>query len=155
MKLLVLATLGLILAGSFLMLGMTTMVLSQTNPVLGGGYVRVWVYGFNMYDEWVPISWAQVTATSGQLTFRAASARDGGYEMFLPVGTYNLTVAAPGYTSTSTPLSVSNGSAGPVNFYLEQSKVPIPEFLPGTMSILMIVALFATLLARKATRRKK
>ncbi len=125
-----------------------------TQSYYGGGYVSVHVYGFNMYDELIPISWAQVTATNTHFSFRAATASEGGYEMVLPVGTYNVTVNAPGYVTQSISVSVSDGSAGPVSFYLEESHIPIPEFPSQMISVILVLASAATLLAKRAAKRE-
>jgi len=121
----------------------------------GGGLLRGYVYGFNMWDEFITIPWAPVTATNGQLSFVAYTGEGGVYEMFLPVGDYNVTVVTPGYKPTSMDVSVSDGSASTINFYLEQSHLPVPEFPLGTLSIIMIVALTGALLAKRATKRRR
>jgi len=63
----------------------------------GGGMIRGTVYGFTMYDTLTPIEWAPVTAANGQYSFVAYTGSGGSYEMFVPVGVYNVTVLTPGY----------------------------------------------------------
>ena len=123
-------------------------------PPWGGGYVQGWVYGFDMYDELVPLVWVNVTASNGDYRFVAATGANGSYEMFLPVGTYNLTVSAPGYKSYSRTIAVSNGSASTVDVYLYESGVPVPEFPAQAISLLMILGVAAALLTKKATKRR-
>jgi hypothetical protein len=126
----------------------------QTPSQGGGGYLKGYVYGFNMWDQFITIPWAPVKASNGQLSFVAYSGDGGVYEMFLPGGDYNVTVTTPGYTPQSIPVSVSDGSSSTINFYLYQSHVPVPEFPLGTLSIIMVVALTGALLAKRATKRK-
>jgi len=123
-------------------------------PPQAGGYIRGWVYGFDMYDELVPLAWVNVTASNGDYRFVAATGAGGSYEMFLPTGTYNLTVSAPGYKSYSRTIAVSNGSASTIDVYLYESGVPVPEFPAQAISLLLILGVAAALLTRKATKRR-
>ncbi len=75
--------------------------------------------------------------------------------MFVPTGTYNVTVVEPGYKPYSNVIAVSSGSTSTINFYLEQSHVPVPEFPSGMIQALAIVTLSAALLAMRHTRRKR
>ena len=124
-------------------------------PPQGGGYVQGWVYGFDMYDELVPLVWVNVTASNGEYRFVASTGVNGSYAMFLPSGTYNLTVSAPGYQSYSRSIAVSNGSASTVNVYLYESGVPVPEFPAEALSLLMILGIAAALLTKKATKQSR
>jgi len=119
----------------------------------GGGYIHGWVYGFNYDDYLLPISRANITATNGPSTFHAASDVNGGYEMFIPVGKYNVTVTEPGYVSYSTSVSVSGGSSSVINFYLDESHVPIPEFQSELFSVVLALSLIAVLLPKKSVTR--
>lgn len=123
-------------------------------PPQGGGYVQGWVYGFDMYDELVPLEWVNVTASNGDYRFVASTGTNGSYGMFLPTGTYNLTVSAPGYKSYSRTIAVSNGSSSTINVNLYESGIPVPEFPAQAISLLVILGLAAALLTKKATRRR-
>ena len=74
--------------------------------------------------------------------------------MFVPAGSYNVTVVEPGYKSYSSAVAVAAGSGSTINFYLEQSHVPVPEFPSGMISIIAVIALSAALLAMRRTKRK-
>jgi aspartate/methionine/tyrosine aminotransferase len=74
--------------------------------------------------------------------------------MFVPAGTYNVTVVEPGYKAYSNVIAVSNGSASTINFYLEQSHVPVPEFPSGIVQALAVVAMSAALIAMRRKRRR-
>ena len=121
----------------------------------GGGMITGSVYGFDMWDELEPIAWASVYANSGQHTFVAYTSGGGQYEMYVPQGTYNVTVVEPGYLSYSSSVAVAPGSASTINFYLEESHVPVPEFPSGTVSAITLFALAAVLIATKRTKRRK
>ncbi|MGA2971328.1 MAG: carboxypeptidase-like regulatory domain-containing protein [Candidatus Bathyarchaeia archaeon] len=128
---------------------------SQLNPSYGGGLIRGQVLGFDMYDQLQPIEWATVTATNGQYKFVAYTGSSGYYEMYVPTGTYNVTVIEPGYTAYSNTVAVSDGSSTPSNFTLEQSHVPVPEFPTGMASTIAIVAITAALTVMKHRKRKR
>jgi len=119
----------------------------------GGGYLHGWVYGFNYDNYLLPISWANITATNGPSAFHAASDVNGGYEMFIPVGNYNVTVTEPGYVSYSTSVSVSDGSSSVINFYLDESHVPIPEFQSELFSVVLALSFIVVLLPKKSAAR--
>ncbi len=121
----------------------------------GGGEITGSVYGFDYYDELQPIAWASVYANNGHTTFVAYSSGGGYYEMYVPQGTYNVTVVEPGYVPYSTAVSVSADSASTINFYLEESHVPVPEFPSGMASAVAILALAAVLVATRRTKRTK
>jgi hypothetical protein len=115
-----------------------------------GGYLHGWVYGFNSDNYLLPIAQARVTATNGPSVFSAASDTDGGYELFIPVGNYSVTVAEPGYVSYSAAIVVTGGSASVINFYLEESHVPVPEFRSELFSIVLALSLIVMLLPKKS-----
>ena len=151
-------TAALVLLLAALVAGGTIMTSAQNHSqqvLPGGGLIRGSVYGFTMYDELTPIEWAPVTASNDQYEFVAYSGAGGSYEMFVPTGVYNLTVVTPGYTTYSMSVSVSDGSASTLNFYLEQSGVPIPEFQPSAFAVVLFIALASVLLAKRAAQRRR
>jgi hypothetical protein len=121
----------------------------------GGGEIVGSVYGFDMYDQLQPISWASVYANNGRNSFVAYTDGGGYYDMFVPQGMYNLTVVEPGYVSYSTAVAVSPGSASTINIDLEESHVPVPEFPSGTVSAVAVLALGAVLVATRRNKRTK
>jgi len=146
-----------VLLGLLLVVG-AAVASAQSNPeqtfLGGGGMIRGNVYGFNMWDELVPIEWATVTAANSRYSFVAYTGGGGTYEMFVPMGVYNVTVAPPGYKAYSISVTVGDGSSSSINFYLEQSGVPVPEFQPAAFSIVLFVALASVLLAKRTTTRR-
>jgi len=131
---------------------------SQVQQVYGagGGEIAGYVYGFDMYNQLEPIAWAPVTANDGQYSFVAYTGGGGYYEMYVPQGTYNVTVNEPGFVPQTISVAVSPGSANTaINMYLYQSHIPVPEFPSGAVSAITIVALAAVLVAAKRTKRRK
>ena len=138
----------------------TRIVLAQTQSPqnyapLGGGQIAGYVLGFDMYDQLQPIEWATVNADNGQFHFVAYTGSSGWYSMFVPQGVYNVTVVEPGYKAYSNTVSVSDGSASTINFYLEESHVPVPEFPTGMASTIAIISMAAALAVLKLRRRKR
>ena len=121
----------------------------------GGGMITGSVYGFDMWDELQPIAWASVYANNGVHMFTAYTGGGGYYEMFVPQGTYNVTVVEPGYVTQDSVVAVSAGSSSTINFYLEESHVPVPEFPSGMISAIAVLAFTAVLVAVRRTKRKK
>ncbi len=121
----------------------------------GSGYVYGQVLGFDQYNYLVPISWAKVIATNGISLFASATGGDGSYGMYLPAGYYNVTAVEPGFVPHTIFVAVSDGSSSSINFYLEQSHIPVPEFQPQMILIVMVVALTATLLAKRAKKQTR
>ena len=120
----------------------------------GGGMIQGYILGFNMWDQLEPISWASVYANNGQRTFVAYSSQGGFYSMFVPVGFYNVTIVQPGYVPYSNTVAVSDGSTSSINFYLEQSHVPVPEFQPNLTLMVMILTLGAALVIRRRSLKR-
>jgi hypothetical protein len=127
----------------------------QTLQSAGGGRLAGSVYAYNMWNELIPLDWVPVTASNSEYNFTTYSYYGGGYGMYLPVGTYNVTAAEPGYTSYSQSVTISDGaSLNGINFYLEESHIPVPEFPAQALMAIMILAFTAALLAKRATKRK-
>jgi len=124
-------------------------------PMQGGGYVQGAVYGFDMYDKLIPLEWVNVTAANTQYRFVASTGAGGNYEIFLPGGAFNLSVDAPGYKPYSQSIFVGEGSSSVINMYLYQSGVPVPEFPAQAVLLVVSFAIAASLLTKKATRRKR
>jgi hypothetical protein len=127
----------------------------QLNPSVGGGQITGQVLGFTYDEQLIPVEWASVTASNGPYRFVAYTGSGGYYDMVVPAGSYNVTVAPPGYKAYSNTVAVSDGSASTINFYLEQSHVPVPEFPTGMASTIAVVAITAALAVMKLRKRRK
>ncbi len=115
------------------LLSVTAQALAADEPYspYGGGGVHGQILGFNLFDELIPVVWADVSAyRDGELVARAYSMGGGYYEMFLPVGWYTLVVEEPGYKTYSREIFVSSGSSTAINVILELSREPIHKPQP-------------------------
>jgi hypothetical protein len=125
---------------------------------VGGGAIYGWVYGFTWDDQLVPLEWVPVTAINlNASTFPAfvvSTGVNGTFGMYVPSGTYNVTVSPPGYKGYSRTISVYEGSSSQASFYLEQSHVPVPEFPTEAISIILVMAVAVTLLRRPRSRQR-
>ena len=92
----------------------------------GGGIVYGQILGFNIYNELIPVVWAEVSAwRDGEFVAKAYSMAEGYYELILPVGWYTLKVEEPGYEVESREIFVSSASSSAINFVLELSGEPV------------------------------
>jgi hypothetical protein len=113
----------LVLVGLVASQGLLHVASAQPYYPYGGGLVAGYIIGFNVYDELIPISWASITATVDSQVVGVTSSLGGGYfEMFLPVGFYNLTVEEYGFISKTMQIFVSSGSSTTLQFILEQGQ---------------------------------
>ena len=112
------------------------------------------VYWHDQYGNLHPLSWVQISATSDSAeTTVTSSAVDGTYALYVTPGTYNVTVSGdPGYYSQTKMITVSPGGvAGGVDFQLEPTGKPIPEYPTSVGPILTVVVVAA---AAVMTRRR-
>jgi hypothetical protein len=96
---------------------------------MGGGVLRGRVLGYTWFDEATPLVWARITAYVGESQVGTISTgSNGSYLMYLPVGRVNITVEYPGFLRQSRFVHVSEGGSTTLDWYLERSELPIPEF---------------------------
>lgn len=120
----------------------------------GGGTLRGAVWGYNMYDEAIPLVWARVSAYSdGVLVGSVSTGLNGSYIMFLPSGLLNVTVEHPGFKTQSKVIAISEGGVSQMNFYLERSEVPIPEFEVYLLPFIAVALLALTNAVARKRRR--
>lgn len=108
--------------------------------------IRGTIYWFDQYGNLHPFSWVQVTATSadGNVTVTSSTV-DGTYVLYVPSGTYEVT-ASPNqaFISQSKTVTVSPGGvARGVDFQLEPSGKPVPEYPSVAQPVLLLVATLA------------
>ena len=111
-----------------------------------GGRVHGNIYGFNVYDELITVSWASVTAMQSGQTIDKAYSSDGFYEMYLPSGTFDLVVEAQGFFTEEMNIYIGDGSDYALNFYMERNNQPIPEFPISAIQLIALLSLTVTLL---------
>jgi len=120
----------------------------------GGGMLKGVVLGYNMYDEAMPLVWARVSAYSGGVLVESVSTGlNGSYIMFLPSGLLNVTVEHPGFKTQIRAIAISEGGVAQMNFYLERSEIPIPEFEAYLLPIVVVALLVLTKAVAKKKRR--
>jgi hypothetical protein len=102
-----------------------------------------------------PIDWALITLKNGEQSFEVFSGITGFYQIYLPGGTYNITVNVPvdpSYLNYSTTLMIPNGTTTLMNFQLRQV-LPVPDIRAPLTTVMILFALGATLIARKTRNR--
>ncbi len=126
------------------------------------GFISGQVFGFTWSDELRTQSWTVLQAVSadGKQTFNIYSF-DSLYSMYLPAGTWKFSVYTwspsknQGFKTITNTVVISNGQITfGVNYYLERSNIPIPEF--ATTATIVFLALLSSLyLTRKRAKRKQ
>jgi hypothetical protein len=116
------------------------------------GFLSGQLVGFTWSGEFRTVSWATVSILGADgFTYNSYS-YDGVYGMFANPGTYAMTIAMPGYTSLTVPMSIGTGQASYAgNLFLQQSFIPIPEF--SGIAIVAFSALAASLYLLRRRRR--
>lgn len=113
------------------------------------------VYWYDQYGNLRPLAWAQVTATSedGVQTL-ASSTTDGTYIMWVAPGTYEVSVTKdPSLIPESHTVTVPDGGVAAVDFQLEPSGKPIPEYPPSFQPLMLVVAALAAVTMIRWRRR--
>ena len=91
--------------------------LAPNSYVSGVGSLQGWIYTTDVDGYLLPLSSAKVTAR-GPVNASTISGMNGDYIMYLPPGTYNLTVSAVGYVPKATVVKVMNGLASEADIQL-------------------------------------
>lgn len=131
---------------------LTTQVLASEAQSIGGGVVRGQVWGYTWLDEATPLVWARVSAfVNGNLVAEVSSGVNGSYLMYLPSGSATITVEYAGFIRQSKVVHVSEGGTTALDWYLERSGLPIPEFTDYGIILVAaaMVALYQILLRRR------
>ena len=123
-----------------------TVLAATFEQASAGGSIQGTVYTRNYMGDYRQTSWANITAVGASSVYKPRTS-GSYYTFFLPTGDYVLTCSLDGYDLVTRQVSVSDGSATPLNFYMEQSGVPIPEFheyltpIVASMALLMVLVL--------------
>lgn len=129
----------------------TQMWVSEAQRI-GGGVVRGQIWGYTWLDEATPLVWARISAfVNGSLVNEVSSGANGSYTMYLPRGSVTITVEYAGFIRQSKVVHVSDGGTTTLNWYLERSGLPIPEFTKYGLILVTAatVALYQILLRRR------
>jgi hypothetical protein len=120
----------------------------------GGGSIRGMVYGLDVYDDLVPLHWAKITVEKEGVIYATIYTSEGYFEAFVPGGTLNITIEHDGYLTEVSEIYISPGSSTAINFYLDRSEEPIPEFPTYTIQILMAIVISAALLLTMRLKKR-
>jgi hypothetical protein len=116
------------------------------------GRVEGRVWWIDMHGDMHPLVWATVEAISDTVTVTTSSDGNGYYFLYVKEGGYTLRASHVGFITQEAEILVSPQSVTVIEFYLEESGVPIPEFPPIllNLAIFMAIALGAALLRWRA-----
>jgi len=95
-----------------------------------------------------PIDWALIRLKSANQGFQVFSGITGFYQIYLPGGTYNVTVSVPvdpTYLNYTTSLTIQNGTTTQMDFNL-QRVLPVAGIQPQSALIATLPAIAATAL---------
>ena len=116
------------------------------------GFISGTALAFTWANDFRPLSWATVAVTGANGAAWNYYTFDGQYGMYLPGGSYSLTIASPGIASQTLSVAVTGGEVGTAgNVYLQQSNIPVPEF--SGMAIIAFAALAASAYILRRRRR--
>ena len=138
---------ALTLIFSFSILALST---NETFAYGGAAGIGGKVYTRNYMGDYRETGWANITAEGENGVFQGQFNMGGNYYMFVPPGNYLVTAQMPGYIDQAYEVSVSEGGSATLNFYMEQSGIPIPEFHEyATMLMIAISFLLVIFIMRK------
>src|SRR5208282_969884 len=117
------------------------------------GFISGTALAFTWANDFRPLSWATVSVTGANGATWNYYTFDGQYGMYLPGGSYSLTIASPGIASQTLSVAVTGGESGTAgNVYMQQSNIPVPEF--SGIAVIAFSALAASLYVLQRRRRK-
>lgn len=117
-----------------------------------GGLIYGHVYGYDMDGRLIPLSWAKITVMKDGEVVVVGYSSNGYYEVITPGGDLTITVEHPGYVNQTMEIYVSPSSATALNFNLERSGEPIPEYPAETYPLTVTLTLAALILLLKKRR---
>lgn len=119
-----------------------------------GRFPETGVRWLNLFGELYPLSWAQILAAGP--TSAVAYSLDGDFDLWLPNGTYTVSVWVPPYQvyqQQSITITVTDGSETSLGFNLTETGIPIPEFSRTQLATIVII-LTSLLLSLRLKRRR-
>lgn len=116
--------------------------------------IRGTVYWYDQFGNLHPLSWVQVTANGDGGITTAASTTDGTYMMWVAPGTYNVSASSePGFIPQAHEVTVTPGGVATVDFNLEPSGKPIPEYPSAVQPAMLVVAALAAMIMIRRRQR--
>ena len=133
------------MAVALIFLGFVALAFTVVPSHASMSVIRGTVYWYDQYGNLRPLAWAQVIAEGdGGEPVMVVSTTDGTYIMWVAPGTYNVTASSePGYIPVSYTVTVSDGGSATVDFELEPSGKPIPEYPVAIQPVMLAVAALA------------
>jgi hypothetical protein len=118
------------------------------------GFISGTALAFTWMNDFRPLSWATVSVVGASGSTWNYYTYDGEYQMYLPEGSYSLTISSPGIESQTLSLAVTGGEFGTAaNVYMQQSNVPVPEFT-GISTLVMVALVSSLYLLRRRTIKR-
>jgi len=120
-----------------------------------GRFSETGIRWFNVFGELYPLSWAQILATGP--TSAVAYSTDGDFDLWLPNGTYTISVGVPlyhVYQPQSVTIAITDGSETSLGFNLIETGIPIPEFSTTQFATLVMI-LVSLLFSRRLKKRHR
>jgi hypothetical protein len=145
------------MAAALIFLGFLALAFTVVPSHASMSEIRGTVYWYDQYGNLHPLPWAQVIAEGdGGEPAMVVSTTDGTYMMWVAPGTYNVTASSePGYLPETHMVTVSDGGSAAVNFQLEPSGEPIPEYPVSVQPVMLAVAaLAAAIMIRRRHRAR-
>jgi len=114
------------------------------------GFISGTALAFTWANDFRPLSWATVSVTGAGGASWNYYTSDGQYGMYLPGGSYSLTIASPGIASQTVSIAVTSGEVGMAgNLYMQQSNIPVPEFRGLAVVVLASLAVSLYILRKR------
>jgi len=114
------------------------------------GFISGTALAFTWANDFRPLSWATVSVTGASGATWNYYTFDGQYGMYLPGGSYSLTIASPGIASQTLSVAVTGGEVGTAgNVYMQQSNIPVPEFNGVALVVFAALAASVYILCRR------
>jgi hypothetical protein len=113
------------------------------------------VLGPDLNDRALLLSWAVIDLEPGNFT---TFSLDGGYQLWVPSGSYNVGVSLSGYSTYTARFEVSSGSDIEADFWLDNPGLPSSYFAHSLLAIgtsLMIAPFTWLALISQRQRPKK
>jgi hypothetical protein len=118
------------------------------------GFISGTALAFTWVNDFRSLSWATVSVVGASGKTWNYYTYDGQFEMYLPEGSYLLTISSPGIASQTLSIAVTGGEFGTAaNVYLQQNNVPVPEFT-GISIIAFFAFVFSIYLLRRRTIKR-
>jgi|GEM_PF-925951 len=116
------------------------------------GFISGTALAFTWANDFRPLSWATVSVTGASGATWNYYTSDGLYGLYLPGGSYSLTIASPGIASQTLSVAVTGGEVGTAgNVYMQQSNIPVPEF--SGLAVVVLATLAASIYILRKRRK--